>query len=170
MSETYSTIRDRLIARYKSQGLPEPQAILRAQKRASAIANKAHPGDKVSNQGRHKIKEMAHDIVMEIHGITGLIGGGGAGPGGGPVGGGGSDPGSPDPSTTSTPLSDKYRKQDADDPSKASGKGKSSAGFKTSGGRKSDAARKTSKATKSKGSMTASPPSMEAIEAEFGII
>ena len=106
---------------------------------------------------KEDIKAYASNMVMEIHGITGLI----ASP---PAGGGASgDVGSTAPSSGTAPLSAKYANKDNDDPTKTGGKNGKAAGFKATGGLKA-------KVTRAKaGSVTKAPPTFESIEGEFGI-
>lgn len=178
MSETYTTMVARIQARLKARGVPADQALNMAEKQASAKRKRANPGQKGRLGKRHQfksntdpvppkekkpmrkedVKNFASNMVMEIHGITGLVGG--------PVPSqtAAGDVGSGAPLHGNAPLSAKYANKDNDDPTKvkAAGSGKSS-GFKTSGGLKA-------KVTRAKeGSVTKDPPKFESIEEEFGI-
>lgn len=187
MAENYSTAVERIRARLVARGMPPDKALNNAEKQASAKRKIANPGqkgrktnkrynfkkgtdpvppkEKKPSMRKEDITAFAKNMVMEIHGITGLIGSGGAGPGGGPVGLGGSDPGSPEPSTTSKQLSTKYKQDNESDPTDKKGsKGGTSTGFKKGGGPHA----KVSRAKP--GQTTLSPPTMEDIEAEFGIV
>lgn len=186
MAETYTTNVERLAARYKARGIPADRALNMAEKRASAMAKKAHPGEKLGKRHTFKrgtdpvppkqkkprkmrqedIKKYAENMVMEIHGITGLIGGPtgpitGAGSGTGSVG-------SEGPSSKSSPLSAKYRQDTPDDPTKKPGSGKGASGFKASGGLKASIP-KTPEGRVTKGVDTFQKKKMEDIEKEFGI-
>ena len=184
MAETYTTAVERLTARYKARGIPADRALNMAEKRASAMSKRAHPGEKLSKRHNFKrntdpvppkekkkrtmrqedIKKFAEKMVMEIASVGMIIGQGGAGPGGGPVGVGG-DPGGADPSPTGRPLSQKYRNDTEDDPTKkktagGAGGGK---GFKASGGLKKSIPKSP------EGMVTKGVDKMESIEKEFGI-
>lgn len=187
--ETYTSAVERIRARNVAKGMPPSQALNAAEKQASARRKAATPGQrgrKINRRNNFKkgtdpvppkekkkrhedIKQYASDLVMEIHGITGLIGAGM-----GPVGpvSGGSDPGSSDPSSKGTALSQKYNQQEPDDVTKKSGKGKSAPGFKASAGRKFSV-KKPPAGTLTKGPDTINSRSInkvEDIEKEFGIV
>lgn len=178
MAGTYTTNVERIAARLKARGVPADKALLMAEKQASALRKRANPGQKGRLGPRHTfkkntdpvppkekkpmkredIKTYASNMVMEIHGITGLI----ASP---PVSGGGtSDVGSAPALSGGAPLSAKYSNTDNDDPTKTKSGGKSTKpGFKSSGGLKA-------KVTRAKaGSVTKDVPRFENIEEEFGI-
>lgn len=175
--ETYTTMVARISARLKARGVSADQALNMAEKQASAKRKRANPGQKGKLGKRNQfkkstdpvppkekkpmrkedIKAFASNMVMEIHGITGLIA---SPPASGTASG---DVASGAPSSGGAPLSNKYANTDNDDPTKTPGKSGAKAGFKTSGGLKA-------KVTRAKaGSVTKAPPTFESIEGEFGI-
>src|ERR1035437_3595452 len=183
MAESYTTAIERVRARLVAKGISPDRALNAAEKQASAkrkIANPGQKGRKVNKRHtfkrgtdpvppkekkpmRHEdIKKFAENMVMEIHGITGLIGG----PTGAISGGssGTSSAGSENPSSKSKPLSTKYNQQEPDDVTKKKGSGnKPTQGFKANAGRAATVPRAKA------GSVTTPPPTMEDIEKEFGI-
>lgn len=182
MAESYTTAVERIRARLVARGLSPDRALNAAEKQASARRKTANPGQKGRRVNkrqnfkrgndpvppkekkpmRHEdIKKFAETMVMEIHGITGLIGGPTGAISGGSSGTGST--GSEGPTSKSKPLSTKYDQQHPDDPTKKGSSGnKPSQGFKAAG--------RTAKVTRAKaGSVTTPPPTMEEIEKEFGI-
>lgn len=83
-SESYETAVTRRQAQLKAKGIPDSQARMMALKWASRRFGQQNPGDKASNtrggkQGSaykrlNNSATRVYDYIMELHGITGLIG------------------------------------------------------------------------------------------------